>query len=135
MAWPYPEQPPAAWPVAHRLFEPRPAPRPYREYLDQMALTDELGFDWVGCNDPADRERRLQRVREREEATLESEIEHGRALCGSPDTVVERIRQWVRYVGHGVLHFRFQVGTMPHDEVVASMRLFAAEVLPHVRDV
>ncbi len=106
----------------------------YRYLLVPTRRANELVIQGGYYHDPADRERRLQRVRQRETVTLESEIEQGRALCGSPDTVVEQIRRWVQYVGHGVLNFRFQVGTMPHDEVVASMRLFATEVLPHVRD-
>src|SRR5690348_10000331 len=38
------------WPVPHKLFDPKIGHRLYHEYLDQMALADELGFSWVGCN-------------------------------------------------------------------------------------
>ncbi len=106
----------------------------YRYLLVPTRRANELVVQGGYYRDEVDRQRRLQRIRERQEVTLEQEIENGRVVCGSPDTVVEQIRHWVQYVGHGVLNFRFQVGTMPHDEVVASMRLFAQEVLPHVRD-
>lgn len=39
------------WPVPHKLFDPEIGHQLYAEYLDQMALADELGFDWVGCNE------------------------------------------------------------------------------------
>jgi alkanesulfonate monooxygenase SsuD/methylene tetrahydromethanopterin reductase-like flavin-dependent oxidoreductase (luciferase family) len=42
---------PGNWPVPHKLFEPERASADYQRYLDQMALGDELGFDWVGCNE------------------------------------------------------------------------------------
>lgn len=40
-----------SWPVPNRLFDPVRGHQLYREYIDQMALADELGFDWVGCNE------------------------------------------------------------------------------------
>src|SRR4051812_50157841 len=39
------------WPVPHKLFDPVVGQRLYNQYLDQMALADELGFHWVGCNE------------------------------------------------------------------------------------
>ncbi|HZU06408.1 MAG TPA: LLM class flavin-dependent oxidoreductase [Chloroflexota bacterium] len=106
----------------------------YRYLLVPTRRANELVVQGGYYRSEEDRQLRLRRVREREAVTLEAEIENGRVLCGSPDTVIEQLRHWVRYVGHGVLNLRFQVGTMPHEQVVASMRLFAAEVLPHVRD-
>jgi alkanesulfonate monooxygenase SsuD/methylene tetrahydromethanopterin reductase-like flavin-dependent oxidoreductase (luciferase family) len=51
MPYPYLERMPGNWPVPHKLFEPERASGDYQRYLDQMALGDELGFDWVGCNE------------------------------------------------------------------------------------
>jgi alkanesulfonate monooxygenase SsuD/methylene tetrahydromethanopterin reductase-like flavin-dependent oxidoreductase (luciferase family) len=51
MPYPYLERMPGNWPVPHKLFEPERASEDYQRYLDQMALGDELGFDWVGCNE------------------------------------------------------------------------------------
>jgi alkanesulfonate monooxygenase SsuD/methylene tetrahydromethanopterin reductase-like flavin-dependent oxidoreductase (luciferase family) len=39
------------WPVPHKLFDTARACEDYQQYLDQMALADELGWDWVGCNE------------------------------------------------------------------------------------
>ncbi len=50
MPHPYLEEA-VAWPVAHKLFDPARASQDYQAYVDQMALADELGFDWVGCNE------------------------------------------------------------------------------------
>ncbi len=50
MPHPYLEQSPE-WPVAHKLFDPARASEDYQQYIDQMAMAEELGFDWVGCNE------------------------------------------------------------------------------------
>src|ERR671929_1244842 len=42
---------PRTWPVPHRLLDPTQAHDDYGCYLDQLALADELGWDWVGCNE------------------------------------------------------------------------------------
>ena len=42
---------PRTWPVPHRLLDPTQAHDDYGRYLDQLALADELGWDWVGCNE------------------------------------------------------------------------------------
>jgi len=55
-------------------------------------------------------------------------------LCGSPDTVIRQIETIVKGTGAGVLQVNFKIGCLPDDEVTASMRLFAEEVLPHIRD-
>ena len=47
MPYPYLERMPGNWPVPHKLFEPERASVDYQRYLDQMALGDDLGFDWV----------------------------------------------------------------------------------------
>jgi alkanesulfonate monooxygenase SsuD/methylene tetrahydromethanopterin reductase-like flavin-dependent oxidoreductase (luciferase family) len=51
MPYPYLEEAPSEWPVPHKLFDPARASADYQEYVDQMALGDELGWDWVGCNE------------------------------------------------------------------------------------
>jgi alkanesulfonate monooxygenase SsuD/methylene tetrahydromethanopterin reductase-like flavin-dependent oxidoreductase (luciferase family) len=50
MPHPYLEEAPE-WPVPHKLFDPERAHGDYQAYVDQMAMAEELGFDWVGCNE------------------------------------------------------------------------------------
>lgn len=64
----------------------------YRYLLVPTRRANELVIQGGYYPDPADRERRLPRVRQREEVTLESEIAHGRVLGGSPETVITQIR-------------------------------------------
>ncbi len=40
---------PTRWPTPHELCDPELAVRQLEAYLDQFALADELGFDWVAC--------------------------------------------------------------------------------------
>jgi alkanesulfonate monooxygenase SsuD/methylene tetrahydromethanopterin reductase-like flavin-dependent oxidoreductase (luciferase family) len=40
---------PTRWPTPHALCDPAQAVRQLDAYLDQFALADELGFDWVAC--------------------------------------------------------------------------------------
>ena len=40
---------PTRWPTPHELCDPERAVRQLGDYLDQFALADELGFDWVAC--------------------------------------------------------------------------------------
>ena len=54
-----------------------------------------------------------------------------RAIAGCPERVVDGIQQ-VADVGGGEILGWFRWGTMTHDEVIASMRLFAEKVVPHV---
>ena len=56
----------------------------------------------------------------------------GRPLIGAPDQIVERIEQNLADCGAGTLMVQFQVGDMPHEKVMRSMELFAAEVAPHL---
>lgn len=42
---------PAGWPVPHKLFDPVQGHKLYCEYLDEMTLAEQLGFDWISCNE------------------------------------------------------------------------------------
>jgi alkanesulfonate monooxygenase SsuD/methylene tetrahydromethanopterin reductase-like flavin-dependent oxidoreductase (luciferase family) len=56
------------------------------------------------------------------------------ALVGSPETVIERLREYERALD-GELHLvaRLWHPTLPHDELVDSLELFADEVVPEFR--
>src|SRR5207253_5007057 len=51
------------------------------------------------------------------------------ALFGDPDTVIEKLKR-AQEAGVEKVHCFMNFGTRPHDDVVASMRLFAREVMP-----
>jgi alkanesulfonate monooxygenase SsuD/methylene tetrahydromethanopterin reductase-like flavin-dependent oxidoreductase (luciferase family) len=39
------------WPVANKIFDPEKGRELYNTYLENMVSAEELGFDWVGCNE------------------------------------------------------------------------------------
>lgn len=62
------------------------------------------------------------------------EVENGMyAVVGSPETVAEKLAEGISALGAGHLLGIFQLGTLPHEETVANMTLFAEEVIPRLR--
>src|SRR5437016_5222966 len=57
------------------------------------------------------------------------------AIVGSPETVRQKLDQYRKELGVGVVLTGCQTGTLPHELARKSMALLAREVLPHVRDV
>ncbi|WP_034261375.1 LLM class flavin-dependent oxidoreductase [Actinospica robiniae] len=54
----------------------------------------------------------------------------GPAICGSPRTVATRLDKLVAEFGLDALYVLMDIGAMPAEDVHASMRLFAEEVVP-----
>ena len=61
-------------------------------------------------------------------------VEQGYIIAGSPATVVENLRQAVEGLRVGHLMVLLQIGSMPRDLTMRNTEMFAAEVLPHVKD-
>jgi alkanesulfonate monooxygenase SsuD/methylene tetrahydromethanopterin reductase-like flavin-dependent oxidoreductase (luciferase family) len=60
----------------------------------------------------------------------------GRLLfAGTPDTIVERIREFHEATGAGVLDFIFTAGNTPRDAIRRGLELFGSDVLPHIRGI
>ena len=56
------------------------------------------------------------------------------AIVGSPATVRQKLEQYQKELGVGVVLTGCQTGTLPHELARKSMAMLAKEVLPHVRD-
>jgi alkanesulfonate monooxygenase SsuD/methylene tetrahydromethanopterin reductase-like flavin-dependent oxidoreductase (luciferase family) len=56
-------------------------------------------------------------------------VEHGMVLCGSPDTVCEQIESYAA-VGATQMVMGIQLGMIPHEEVMKSIRLISDAVIP-----
>ena len=69
----------------------------------------------------------------RANATIDKLIEQGIIVCGSPDTVRERIIHCQNEMGFGHLMAMLQIGTQPAEMTERSMRLFADEVMPGLK--
>ncbi len=55
-------------------------------------------------------------------------------FVGSPDTVVEQLREYHHHCGVGVVDLAFQQPGVSHEEVMDSIGLFGREVLPRIRE-
>jgi alkanesulfonate monooxygenase SsuD/methylene tetrahydromethanopterin reductase-like flavin-dependent oxidoreductase (luciferase family) len=67
--------------------------------------------------------------------TFEELIESGIVFAGSPDTVATQVERFADYVGGlGHLLIMGQAGFLDHDETTRSMRLFANEVYPRLKE-
>ncbi len=65
-----------------------------------------------------------------QEHTVDSLIEAGIIVCGSPDTVRRQFTETHRMLGFQNLLCLMQFGTLPRDLTERNIRLFASEVLP-----
>ena len=71
----------------------------------------------------------------RSRATIEELIEDGSIFAGNPDTVYAQIkRHYDRVGGYGNLLMLGQAGFLEHDETCASMRRFARDVYPRLKE-
>ncbi|HTG25082.1 MAG TPA: LLM class flavin-dependent oxidoreductase [Reyranella sp.] len=66
--------------------------------------------------------------------TVEQLIEQGVFLCGSPETVRQRIADFQGRARFNTMICNLQFGTLPADLTRKNMDMFAAHVLPHLQD-
>ena len=57
-------------------------------------------------------------------------LDNNIAYVGSPETVIQRIRDSQKLVGYNVFGARFRFGAMSDEKVLNSLRLFGEEVIP-----
>lgn len=60
-------------------------------------------------------------------------VAKGNHIAGSPETVTNIILEQQKELGFGTFLGLFRFGSLPHELVKHSMRLFAEEVMPNVR--
>lgn len=79
-----------------------------------------------------------ERRRQSRPGSLETweEVEKGGyVVVGSPETVRQRLEEYARQVGFGLLIANFSVGNVPSELTRKSMTLFAQEVIPKLQGV
>ncbi len=54
----------------------------------------------------------------------------GAAVCGTPDEVAARLNELAEYLSIDTHLVMVDIGGMPHESVIETVRLFGAEVLP-----
>ncbi len=69
------------------------------------------------------------------EETTESQMEKGGAFIGSPETVAERLADYLEQTGgFDIASLQVNFNDLPVDVAEASMRLFAEKVMPRFAD-
>jgi alkanesulfonate monooxygenase SsuD/methylene tetrahydromethanopterin reductase-like flavin-dependent oxidoreductase (luciferase family) len=61
-------------------------------------------------------------------------VNDGYVIAGSPDTVVEKMKDLISTLRVGNIFCLLHVGDMPQDKCMRSTRLFAEEVMPKLRN-
>ena len=69
------------------------------------------------------------------QATVDGALEAGTMFAGTPDQVLSQIRKHSDHVGgYGQLLIMGQAGFLEHDDTVHSIRMFAREVYPKLKE-
>ncbi|WP_187968828.1 LLM class flavin-dependent oxidoreductase [Aquibium microcysteis] len=66
--------------------------------------------------------------------TIDDVIDKGMFICGSPETVRQRLAQYQSEIGFGHLLTLLQFGTLPAELTRKNMELYATEVMPWLRE-
>src|SRR5258708_2303816 len=71
----------------------------------------------------------------KEQQPYEYYVEHKAVVLGSPERVVEDLREYSALTGINNIICWFNLGGQPHAQVMSALRLFSEEVMPHLKDV
>ena len=66
--------------------------------------------------------------------TIDSVMEKGMFICGSPETVRSKLEEYKEQIGFGHLLSLLQFGTLPAELTRKNMELYANEVIPYLRE-
>ncbi|MBX3088077.1 MAG: LLM class flavin-dependent oxidoreductase, partial [Cryobacterium sp.] len=67
-------------------------------------------------------------------ADYEREARDGALFVGSPETVARKIADTAKGLGLSRFDLKYSNGTMPHEQLMSSIRLYGTEVIPRVRE-
>jgi len=98
--------------------------------LQANRLVAEAGF--FGPRNP-ELLQRFQTMGTHAPLSLEKQLELGILLCGSPETVIDQLRNVLQELGAGVISLNFETGASS-TETELTMRQFARDVLPAMRE-
>jgi alkanesulfonate monooxygenase SsuD/methylene tetrahydromethanopterin reductase-like flavin-dependent oxidoreductase (luciferase family) len=65
--------------------------------------------------------------------TIETLMEKGFVAVGSAETVRQQLEEVQKELGFGTLVANFHFATMPHENFMSSLHLFAERVMPSLR--
>jgi alkanesulfonate monooxygenase SsuD/methylene tetrahydromethanopterin reductase-like flavin-dependent oxidoreductase (luciferase family) len=64
---------------------------------------------------------------------FEAEADEGSLYVGSPETVAVKIANTVRALGVDRFEFKYSSGTLDHEKLMTTVRLYGEEVVPRVK--
>jgi alkanesulfonate monooxygenase SsuD/methylene tetrahydromethanopterin reductase-like flavin-dependent oxidoreductase (luciferase family) len=67
--------------------------------------------------------------------TIDSLIEHGMCICGSPDTAIRQLERLQEAAQLDQFLAMMQFWAIPHDKTMHAIELFGKHVIPHFRNV
>ncbi|GAA1660846.1 LLM class flavin-dependent oxidoreductase [Catellatospora bangladeshensis] len=65
---------------------------------------------------------------------FDGEADQGSLYVGSPETVAQKIANTVRSLGVQRFELKYSAGTLPHEKLMNSIRLYGEQVVPRVRE-
>ncbi|GLW09447.1 oxidoreductase [Microtetraspora sp. NBRC 13810] len=101
-----------------------------------IAETDEQAREelWPHYRDMHDRIGRERGWGPTTRARFEAEADEGALYAGSPETVAAKIAKTVRALGADRFELKYSSGTLAHDKMLTTIRLYGEEVVPRVRE-
>ena len=66
--------------------------------------------------------------------TLDTLIDHGMCICGSPDTAIKQLERIQKEAQLDQFLAMMQFWSIPHEKTMHSIDLFGKYVIPHFRD-
>ncbi len=100
-----------------------------------VATTDEAAREsfWPHYQEMFGRIGRERGWPPRSKADFIQEVENGSLYVGSPETVARKIAATVKALGIQRFDLKYSTGPMPHDQLMACIRLYGEKVIPSVR--
>ncbi len=104
--------------------------------LGYVAKTDDEAVDiqwpyWADTLESASRERGWTRPTMR---TFQGEIASGSLYVGSTETVATKLAAIIRLLGLRRFDLAYAVGRVPHEQRMATIKLYGQEVIPRVKE-
>ena len=113
-----------------------------REEAEQPLLTSrDLGREGIAKtrigfkgNSATPTNQELGRVFQGMSSSYDFWIDNGLALVGSPDTVIRKLKEQSELCGYDIFCANHRFGTIPQEQSLKSLKLFAKEVMPAFAD-
>lgn len=101
--------------------------RPVNQEAAAKGYVSERAYSYTSTGKAVDKKQRWSHF------SFDAFEQDGDIIVGSPETVVQKIREQQAVLGFGTLIGLFQFGSLPHELTVKNLKLFGEHVLPRIR--